>query len=466
MPKWSRRYVLIIAGVIAGVLMACSPGSVFFIFLAAITVYFIRRGCKDPKECKFLVSLFISAFVLRIMFSLLLMGSATFSGRILNYASYPAPDYSTPYIFDDSGYYTLRGQFIGMHLSGLPLSKKVISDFVTLAYGANGFNYILAVYFAIFGWSPFTSRFINCFFGSLTVLVVYSIAKNVYGAKIARLSAVLTAFFPSIFLWSTVNLKEPLFIFLICLMLWAIVMFAKSGKMRYLCIVPLSIWLQDFVRPGYKEFIFLNIGLIFFYFIYRGVLYLYRKKHYLLIAAILICGLGFGLSQKTKINYHYDRLVHRAVVAQNGALSMGGISYKITSDEILRSGKASPVAFVSMFAKGWIHFMLEPLPWHLKSRSLLLVFGETCVIYLLIPFALLGVFFSLRHKFIESFILISYYFFVGTSVAIISANIGTMLRFRGLVIPLFLIFSSVGIIRVFFSFESSQAGRKNMEISR
>ena len=133
--------MLIIVGIFAGILLACSPGSIFFIILAVVTVCLIRRGCKDPNERKFLVTLFILAFVLRIIFSLLLMGGATFSGHILNYASYPAPDYSTPYIFDDSGYYTLRGQFIGMHLLGLPLNKKVISDFVTITYGASGFNY-------------------------------------------------------------------------------------------------------------------------------------------------------------------------------------------------------------------------------------------------------------------------------------------------------------------------------------
>ena len=460
----SQKYILIIAGVFAGILMACSPGSIFFIILAAVTVYLVKRRCKESQERKFLVSLFISAFMLRIVFSLLLMGSATFSGRILNYASYPAPDYSTPYIFDDSGYYTLRGQFIGMYLLGLPLTKKVISDFVTITYGASGFNYLLAAYFALFGWSPFSSRFINCFFGSLIAIVVYSIAKNVYGAKIARLSAILAAFLPSLFLWSTVNLKEPVFIFLACLMLWSMVMFDKSGKMRYLCIVPLSIWLQDFVRPGYKEFTGLNIAVIFLYFIFQGVLYLHRKKHYLIIAVILICGLGFSLLQKAKITYHYERLVHRAVTAQNGALSMTGISYRTTSDEVLRSGKASPVVFINMFVKSWIHFMLEPFPWHLRSRSLLLVFGETCLIYLLIPFALLGVVVSLRHKLKESFILVSYYFFAGTAIAIISANIGTMLRFRGLVIPVFLIFSSVGLIRV-FSPKPFDDGRQNMDKS-
>lgn len=442
--------ILIIAGIFAGALSALSPGSVFFIILAAVTVFFLGRGRKSEAERRFLVTLFISAFVLRVIFSLLLMGGATFSGHTLNYACHTAPDYTTPYVFDDSGYYTLRGQFISMHLQGLPLNKKTISDFITIAYGANGFNYILAAYFTLFGWSPFSSRFINCFFGSLTAIIVYFMVKSAYGSeKIARLAAILTAFFPSLFLWSTVNLKEPVFMFVVCVMLWAMIMFQKSGKISYLCVAALSLFLQDFIRPGYREFIYLSIALLLFYLVLVAVVHLVERRRYLFIVCVLLglCVLSFML--RVKLAHIYDGLVNRAVIAQRGALSLPGIHYQSAPDHVLATGKAGPIGFMAMFVKSWLHFIFEPLPWQIKSKSLLMVLPETYLVYLMMPFAALGIAVSLRHKLKESFMLWGYYLFIGSIIAIISANIGTMLRLRGLVIPLFLIFVSVGLARVF-----------------
>jgi len=217
-------YSAITIGLIFGAISFFSPGSLFFIALALTTVFIINR-ISDKKERDFILKLFLWGFALRIFCMLLINVGLIYGGHVLNYGTDPSyagrdyPDFSTPYLFDDEGYYTLRGQFTNMYLSGKPLSDSTITGLVRNEYGFTSFIYVLASYFNIFGYSPISSRLINCFLGILTAIIVYYMARDISGLRAAKLSAVFVAFFPSLFIWSITNLKETIFIFTVCLML-------------------------------------------------------------------------------------------------------------------------------------------------------------------------------------------------------------------------------------------------------
>lgn len=474
--KLERRdsIFLVILGTILGLLSFFSPGTLFFICLLLLTIFFINR-IPDNKERTFILFIFLAGFIARIILSLLTLGWAIFAGKILNYVSswseWNCPDYSTPYLIGDSGYYTLRSLYMSMYWLGKPLTNMLVTDFVKGPYGAGGFNYILASYFTIFGYSPITSRFINCFFGTITAIIIYFIVKDIFGGKIARLSSLLILFFPSLFFWSITNLKEASFTFLIYIMLWAIIKFESRKKIYYLIMLVLSISLQYSIRPSYKEFLYINIATCVIYFSYSYFLSINRKKKLSFFIFIFIASLLVIYLQRSSIIIALNKITKSLVIAQLSGSDVG-LNYKLLPDEVYEKFDRLNYLehyfdYLRMLANGWLHITFEPFPWRItQSRAMLFIFPFTMLRYLMIGFAILGIIISVRYRFKESFILLLYFFVMTSVVSVTESNIGTMFRVRDFLTPILLIFASLALINAFGRLDLNTSSLRGSESCR
>lgn len=441
-------YSAIIAGTTLGILVSFSPGSLFFIPLTITTVFFINR-IPDKKERNFILNLFLLGFVTRIFFCLLITGLAIFTRHILNYVWLGCPNYNAACVIDDSAYYTLRSQFTNMYWMDKPMSQYTTEGIVKNSYGFTGFVYILASYFTLFGYSPVSSKFINCFIGVLTAILIYSLVKEIFGVKPARVSSILTAFFPSLFLWSLTNLKETIFIFAVYLMFFAVIKLRRTKKIYYPFITLLSIWFQFFIRSSYQEFVYLTISVLSLYFFYLLILNLYNKKQNITILIIFIIAIAFIFLQKDRISSASDFLKQRALIQHRGAISEGGINYKLLPDRELNKDNISDGQFLIMLVNGWLHFFLEPFPWGIKSKPMFFSLPQMLIWYLLLIFAILGIAISLRYKSKESLCLILYFFIIASALSVTGGNIGTTFRLRDTITPIILIFASIGLVKTF-----------------
>ncbi|MCI0664546.1 MAG: hypothetical protein L0220_26090, partial [Acidobacteria bacterium] len=78
-----------------------------------------------------------------------------------------------------------------------------------------GFHYLSGLFFFVTGASarmPIAAM--NCFFGALTVVLVYRIAIILFSRWSAVRAGWAACFFPSLIIWSAQTLKEPVVIFL------------------------------------------------------------------------------------------------------------------------------------------------------------------------------------------------------------------------------------------------------------
>lgn len=448
----NRIYTAVIVGAILAVLISFSPGSFFILMVTIGTALFICRF-SNKSERNFILIIFLTGLGLRVIFTSLMLSYSIFGGHMLSYTSMGFPDYSTPYIFGDSGYYTLRALFTSMYWLGEPIYQHIVEYSVKASYGFSGFLYVLAAFFTIFGYSPISSRFINCFLGALTTILVYSIVKNIFNEKPARLAAILTAFFPSMFLWSTTNLKEPSMIFAVCLMLWSLVKFQRSKSVYYLIITVLSIWLQFCIRYSYRmEFFFVTFAIVLCYVLYLCISSLSLRKRVGIFLLIVIIGAYSAFIRKDKVKLAIGNLAQKIYICHIGVINTGGICYKLLPDEFYTGLKNMGLNdFSKMLGKGWFHIMLEPLPRRMQSKAMLFSFPQMLLWYFLIPFAALGVALSVRYRLRESIILIAYFLVMTSVLAVTGGNIGTIFRLRDINTPIILIFSSIGLFNTFSS---------------
>lgn len=437
----------LIIGLCISLLLTFSPGSLFIFLLAVITTVFLTFFMKDKEEKKFIRRLFLVGFIARVVIVLVISILAIFSGQIMNfYYTHGCPNYSTPDIIDDSGYYTLRSFYTTLYLQGVPLTPYTIRAVVKQIYGFTGFIYVLAGYFMVFGYGPISSRFINCFLGALTAVVIYFMVRRIFGRGPAKISAVLAAFFPSLFLWSVTNLKETSYIFFVYLMLLAAVKFKESRKVIYIVISLVSLFIQTFLRGGYEEVIFIGLFVIFADLFMEMVVALYKKKKLTFILFMGFLAISLLAVNRSRIMPKFELLKEKVLAQHRGISSATGSSYRLLSQDILNSQRTlTNSQFLQMVARGWLHILLEPFPWKIKTKLLLLSSPQIILWYGLLLFAVIGMVMAARYRFRESFILFLYFFFMASALGATGGNIGTIFRLRDVCTPVLLIYAGLAL---------------------
>lgn len=97
-------------------------------------------------------------------------------------------------------------------------------------YLLNAYTYTEAGLYLLVGHHPFAMILTNCAFGALTAGLVYLLALRLFDHFAARFSAMAAAFFPSLFFWSLLNLKDVMSTLFIALLLFSATCLLLTGK--------------------------------------------------------------------------------------------------------------------------------------------------------------------------------------------------------------------------------------------
>jgi 4-amino-4-deoxy-L-arabinose transferase-like glycosyltransferase len=443
-PKISL--VLIILGLVLGIWSVLFP-VMFVIFLFVYLVYFFIYLKISPEERRFIIAIFTLGLLFRITFASLFYYLYLLPGNFNFFAS-------------DGETYAQQAWYISRVLSNkdlymVPSTEFIFKSFDKMVdwyggrlpsvneYEIGIITYAMALIYAIFGYQPLILRIINCLFGALSAVLIYDITKFVFNKKVAYVAIVLTMFFPSLFLFSTTNLKDPSIIFLLILTIWAMTKFSKHKRILYLAVILISTVMIFFIR------VYLFGTLILIVSLYFLAIYTFKmsrlKKFLILLTVISILltpiakknirnGLNFLFTKQS--GYFFER---------------GGISnYKIYPERFYQSrGEIKDMRldeFLLSYFKGLTYVLFSPFPWHIKSGSLFLGSLLNFLWYFLFIFALLGILKATRYKLLESTATILTLFVITSLLALTSGNIGTVFRHRDMLIPFFLIFSAVGLV--------------------
>ncbi|MEO8671115.1 MAG: hypothetical protein ABI411_07350 [Tahibacter sp.] len=117
----------------------------------------------------------------------------------------------------------------------------------------NGWFQLTGLVYYLLGPNPIYIQLINIFLGAVTPLVVFRLALSVFRVeKVARVSAMLVAFFPSFIYWSCLMLKDPLSIFSISLMVLSVVRLRSQFSISALLMMAFSL----LMLLGIREYLF------------------------------------------------------------------------------------------------------------------------------------------------------------------------------------------------------------------
>jgi len=328
------------------------------------------------------------------------------------------------------------------------------------AFANPAYVYMNAIIFFVAGCSPLSVKMVNCFFGILTSICMYFIAKPIFGKRVASIASILTAFFPSLILWSTQNLRDPLIVFFLCLSMLSVNGARRGWGWRYLFGVVFSFWMLRMLRPttfdGLVASLILSIPLI---------MKSSRGRLLALGGLISLWLLDFLVLKETGVS-PIKSLVGSAWPAGGQLHSiLGHLRYQLNTivSGVLyfRRGGSLDTAALSVptlnsledlllfMPEALTDYLLRPFPWERPtSLPAVMTIPEMLAWYALIPFTVLGMLSAARKRLAEIWPVLMFTIVFTLLDALAIGNLGAAYRHRTQVWLFFLLFAGVGIARV------------------
>jgi len=374
--------------------------------VALVALWLRFRG--DEHEQRTLVPIFLAAFAVRVAVAILI--------------AYAAPD---GYFALDDQRYSALGQELARHWAGQGSYPEDI-------HGAIGYYLWNAAIFTLVGPVPLATTLLNGALGAGCCVLAWSLARSIGGEIAARYAALLTAFFPSLVLWSSLNLKDALAVAAILGCVRATQRLNARFRFGPLAAIALGLAILGELR-GYLALAVaaaLAVGIV--------VPRLSGRRAPISIAATLALGclvmVWVGPIEGLGDEASLESLDHT-----RRELAFGASAYQGDADI------STPGTALSFLPIGLGYFLLAPAPWQVWNTRQLLTLPEMLAWYALLPQVVAGFLAALRRRFGAALPLASFALFGTLSYALVESNLGTAYRHRAQVLVLFLVFGAIGL---------------------
>lgn len=409
--------MLVIGSIALGEHMAGSGimgAAVMVGFLPAAAGFWIAK--RDPVDSRFLVRVFLWALLARWALAFLIY-------------SYHLQDF----LGGDAGTYDAFGRSLAEAWTSsaptpaFPFTKTAVS-------GWGMYYYVAAVYFLI-GNNSFALQLLNGALGALTCLITYRIATLVYPSqRVARTAVLLTAFSPSLVLWSSQMMRDGPIVFCLALCTYYTLRLRERLELRWIAGLALTLFALFALRHYVAYIVFAAIA---------GTLILGHRRFTPLrvmqgAALVILIGLAlayYGGSSVAEKALNIKSIQSARVWSAQAANSGYGGDVDITD----------PQAALAFLPVGAAYFLFAPFPWMLTNLRQLITLPELIVWWALTPALIRGFWRSTRDRLRES--LVISVFTIGLTIvyALYQTNVGTAYRHRAQLYVFFAVFISIGL---------------------
>lgn len=416
---------LIILCAIAGLFLTVTKfpdGAIAFLLIATfslITISLIRFYSPEDKE--YLTNIFLLALLARVGF-----------GFVINHFNLQE------FFGGDANTYDGIAHRLVQIWQGMPVinddwSKRAAS---TEDVGW-GMYYLTAIIYFITGRSMLVAQSFCAVIGAATAPMIYFCAQKIYqNQRVAKISALCIAFFPSFIIWSSQLLKDGLIIFLL------------------VCTMTMVLELQKkFSLPAVVVLIFSMFGVISlrFYIFYMlaaavagsfvvgssgSVKSMIRNLIAVLVVGLSLTYLGVIRNAATEI----DKFGSLEAV-QRSRQDLATSAESGFGKDIDVSTTEGAIAAVPI---GFTYLMLAPFPWQVSNFRQAITLPEVLLWWSLIPLIVFGIWYTLKNRLREAIPILLFALMLSLVYSIFQGNVGTAYRQRTQIQVFLFIFVAVG----------------------
>jgi hypothetical protein len=307
----------------------------------------------------------------------------------------------------------------------------------------DGYRYMLgALFYVINSPTRMVAAVLNCFFGALTVVFAYRIARTLFSEWVAIRVGWWTCLLPSLIVWSAQTLKEPVIIFLETLALYGCVNLKRSRfSVRHVVLCAVTTVL---VIPFRFYVAYIVAGAIIVSLLLP---HLTRRKASIgsaLMVATLFIPLLLLSGVLIRHESRFDRFDANFISTYRHDLTVGAGSGVETNYDIRTSGGLAMATLT-----GGVYLLLAPFPWELGgSLRKMLTTPELFVWWGLVVVGLIpGLWYTIRKRFSDVQPLLFFVVGLGLLYSVTFGNIGLAYRQRAQLLPWLIIIAMVGLER-------------------
>jgi len=397
------------------------PGLLCLILcLAFLHIFVTSHRFPSYDERAWFLGLIRVAFLLRVVLAVVI-----YYGPLDHYA-----------FGEDQRGYDNYPRVIAAYWSG-EIESPVLLSTSTVQSRIGYYNFVTLQYYLI---SPsfLLPRIVNCLGGALLVFYTYKLATLVFGRAEGRLTAAWTAIFPSLVLWSSVNLRDVWLALSVCAIVYHTIRLRQQFTVGApLIIAAHLIWIQ-YNRSYLVLIMAAGIAAIF-------VLARSRNLGRDVVVGGLLVGLLFALHRGLGLGHEGLEWLDLEKIAE--------LRGKLARADVGRSGYLgdidieNPGVLASFFPLLLAYFLFSPFPWEMTGFRRLITLPEMVFWYWLIPFVWIAIRNVFRERDNRRMMLLLPTCVITVAFALPSANIGLAYRYRAQVIGLILPFAAAGYIR-------------------
>lgn len=418
-----RSFVVLCLVLGLGMTVVSYPDGALSFFLVAflsIPAVYLMRRYTDEKE--FVTGIFLVALFLRILLGVIIH---IFDQRLV-------------FGPDAMSYHRLGTRLMEIW-SGMPVPDDMTTRIVLDPYDSGwGMNYIVAPIYMIFGPSILVAQSFCGFIGALTTPMVYFCAEKIFNNKrVAKISAVLIAVFPSFVIWSSQLLKDGLIIFLLITVMTIVLQLQK--KINYTLIVILILCLLGIMSLRFYIFYMVVISVAGSFLIGLGssVKSMVRNAAVVILLGLALTYLGVIKNATSNFDEYADleRIQYSREALQREADSAFGQDLDVSTT----------AGAISAVPVGFLYLMMAPFPWQVQKFSQVLIVPEIFAWWCLIPILFIGLWYTLKNKLRASIPVLLFSLMLTISYSIFQGNVGMAYRQRTQIQVFLFMFIAVGI---------------------
>ena len=378
----------------------------------------VSRAVKVREERNFLLQIFWAGMAARMIMGILIFNfrlQEFFGGDAFTY------DYFGQMLLD---YWRSPLRSISNPLTGREL----------------GFSYLVAVVYYLIGRNPLAVQFFNATLGAATAVIIYLCAHHLFhNLRVARTSAFLVAFYPSMVLWSAQGLKDGPIVFTLAL---AMLMTLRLGeRMSVTRVIILAGALLAMLSLRFYVFYMMVVAIGGAFII--GMRQLSAQSLGRQAAALLVLGMAltyFGVlrtaSQQLDTFANLERIqVSRQDLAQSAQSGFG------------RDVDVSTTAgALTAIPQGVLYLLFAPFPWQLLNLRQMITLPEMIVWWAAFPLLVLGGWFAIKYRLRPTLPVLSFTTMLTLAYSIFQGNVGTAYRQRSQLLIFYFIFVAVGYV--------------------
>jgi 4-amino-4-deoxy-L-arabinose transferase-like glycosyltransferase len=321
---------------------------------------------------------------------------------------------------------------------------QVALDIFTGGGAASGWGmlYMVAAIYKVVGRNMLAVQYVNSILGAATAPIAYLISMELFPHKrVARICALLTAFFPSMVLWTSQGLKDGPIVFLLAVSMIATLRLGNRFSFKDLAALALA--LCGLLTLRFYVFYIVVIAITTAFLLGRRPLT--AQSFLRQFAIMIVIGLAltyFGVSRYATLQFetygNFEQLQRMRTDASMSAQSGFGQDIDVST----------PAGALSAIPLGFSYLLLAPFPWQMASPRQMITLPEMVIWWASFPLLVLGLWFALKHRLREVAPIMIFITLLTLAYSILQGNVGTAYRQRAQLLVFYFVFVAIGFVLV------------------